>query len=169
MDTRTVLAVSLFFHFVATAVWIGGLLTLALTVHPAMRRALTDAPALARLLTGLRRRFTPYSNLSLVVLVVTGLTQMSLDANYDGVLQITNPWSVVMLLKHLTIGAMVVCGLALQYLVAPALERVSLLVEKGKGDAAAWERLRRAESRLTWANVALGVLVLAFSAWAGSL
>jgi hypothetical protein len=109
------------------------------------------------------------SNLAPAVLIVTGLTQMSLDPNYEGVLQITNTWSIIMLLKHLTIGGMVLCGLALQYGVAPALERASLLVERGKGDPTAWARLRRREVQLTWANVVLGVGVLAFSAWAGSL
>ncbi|MFN8372653.1 MAG: CopD family protein [Anaerolineae bacterium] len=169
MDNKTILAISLFFHLMSTVIWIGGLVTLSILVFPEVRRALENQPALYTLLTRLRKRFTPLSNLALAVLIVTGLTQMSLDPNYNGILQITNTWSVVMLLKHLTIGGMIVSGLALQYLVAPALERVSLLVERGKGDTEEWTRLRRRELRLTWLNVALGVLVLAFSAWAGAL
>jgi uncharacterized membrane protein len=153
----------------STVVWIGGLVILSILVFPEARRALENQPALYTLLTGLRKRFAPMSNLALAVLIVTGLTQMSLDPNYDGVLQITNTWSVVMLLKHLTIGGMVLCGLVLQYGVVPALERVSLLVERGKGDPAEWARLRRREVQLTWVNVILGVGVLVFSAWAGSL
>ena len=50
-----------------------------------------------------------------------------------------------------------------------ALQASSLLVERGKGDTEEWARLRRRELRLTWLNVVLGVLVLAFSAWAGAL
>jgi uncharacterized membrane protein len=150
-------------------VWIGGLVITSLLVWPEMRRVLQDQPALHHLLTRLRKRFTPWSNLALAVLIVTGLTQMSLDPNYDGVLQFDNMWSQVILSKHAVILLMVVVGVILQYGVVPALERASLLVERGKGDPAEWERLRRREVRLTWLNTALGIGVLALSAWAGSL
>lgn len=167
--SQPVLAISLFFHIVSTVLWIGGQIIMALLVWPEMRRVLKESPALYQLLNRLRQRFVPISWLALVVLVVTGLSQMTADPNYDGVMQITNEWSRVMLLKHLTIGLMVLSGLVLQYGIVPALERTSLLVERGKGDPAEWERLRRREVRLTWFNVGLGVLILAFSTWAGSL
>jgi uncharacterized membrane protein len=163
------LAISYFFHLIATVVWIGGLIILALMVWPEARRTLENQPALYTLLTRLRKRFMPLANLSLVVLVATGMLQMSGDPNYDGVLQFTNEWSRVMLLKHVAVGGMVICGAALQFAVIPALERSTLLAERGKGDAAEWARLRRNEVRLTWANVVLGVLVLAFTAWATAL
>jgi uncharacterized membrane protein len=169
MNNQTILAISLFFHLVSTVIWIGGLVILSVLVFPEVRRALENQPALYTLLSRIRQRFTPLSNLALAVLIVTGLTQMSLDSNYEGILQITNTWSVVMLIKHITIIGMVVCGLILQYAVAPALERVSLLVGRGKGDPEEWTHLRRREIRLTWLNVILGISVLAFSAWAGSL
>jgi hypothetical protein len=94
---------------------------------------------------------------------------MTADPNYEGVMQFTNDWSRAILLKHLAIGGMVVCGVALQFWVAPALERASLLAERGKGDPEAWARLHRYEVRLTGVNLALGVLVLAFTAWATAL
>jgi putative copper export protein len=85
------------------------------------------------------------------------------------VLQFTNEWSRVILFKHVAVAGMFVCGLALQYGVAPALERSTLLVEHHKGDPAELGRLQRREARLTWINVALGVLVLGFTAWATAL
>jgi len=163
------LAISLFFHLVATAVWIGGLLLTVILVLPETRRAMGKSPALLELLTRIRQRMTPLFNLSLAVLVTTGMFQMSLDSNYDGVLQITNEWSRVMLMKHIAIVGLVVVGVLLQFGVAPALERTALLVERGKGDAALLTRLRRREALLSWVSAALGVLVLAFSAWAGTL
>ena len=74
-----------------------------------------------------------------------------------------------MLLKHLAMGGMIVCGVLLQFWVAPALDRISLLIEKGRGDAESWSRLRRSEVRLTWMNVMLGLLVLGFTAWATAI
>ncbi len=163
------LALSYFVHLVATVVWIGGLITLTVFVWPETKRALANNPAFYDLLTRWRKRFVPLSNFSLVVLVLTGFIQMSGDPNYDGLLQFSNDWSRVMLLKHLAIIGMVICGLILQLAVTPALERAGLLLERGKGDALEWERLRRREIRLTWLNAGLGIVVLGFTAWATTI
>lgn len=166
---QSILALSYFFHLVATIVWIGGLVILMIMVLPEARRVLGANPAFYTLLSRLRQRFFPISNFSLAVLVVTGLIQMAGDTNYDGMLQFSSEWSRVILLKHVAIGGMFVCGLALQYWVAPALERATLLAEHHKGDAAELERLRGREARLTWINVVLGIAVLAFTAWATAI
>ena len=149
--------------------WIGGLVITALLVWPEMRRALADQPALYGLLNRLRKRFTPISNLSLSVLLVTGLFQMSLDENYNGMLNFDNEWSQVMLIKHIVIVLMALVGLFLQYVIIPALERTSMLLEREKGDVAEWQALRSREVALTWVSVALGLCVLGLSAWAGSI
>jgi putative copper export protein len=138
-------------------------------VVPEARRIFGEQPALEAFLMRLRKRFLPISHFSLVVLIVTGLIQMAGDSNYDGMLQFTNDWSRAILLKHIAIAGMFVCGLALQFSVIPALERARLLLDRGKGDPDAWVRLRRREARLTWINVALGVLVLGFTAWATAI
>lgn len=165
----SILAISYFFHLIATIIWIGGLVILTIMVLPEARRVLGENPAFYTLLARLRKRFFPLSNFSLALLVVTGLIQMSGDPHYDGVLQFTNEWSKVILLKHVAIGGMIVCGLALQYWVAPSLERATLLAERHKGDPQELELLRRREVRLTWINVALGIAVLGFTAWATAL
>lgn len=169
MPESTILAISLFFHLTATVVWVGGLVITVILVWPEVRRSLENSPALVTVLQRLRQRFTPLSNLSLAVLIVTGLTQMSLDPNYHGFMDFGNQWSRVILMKHLAIGLMVISGVLLQYGVFPALERASLLVERGKGGEEEWLKLRRREARLTWLNAILGIAVLALSAWAGSL
>ncbi len=130
----SILAISYFFHLIATIVWIGGLVILMVMVLPEARRVLGENPAFYTLLARLRQRFFPLSNFSLALLVVTGLIQMSGDPHYDGVLQFTNEWSKVILLKHVAIAGMFVCGLALQYWVAPVA---------GTGDAAGGASQRR--------------------------
>lgn len=165
----SLLAVSYFFHLVATVLWLGGLALFVLMVWPEARRIFSESPALYAFLNRLRKRFYPLTNFSLVVLVITGLFQMPADPNYEGVLDFSNDWSRLILIKHIAIFGMVVCGLVIQYGVVPALERTSLLVERGKGDPAEYERLRRREVRLTWANVALAALVLACTAWATAI
>ena len=164
-----ILAVNYFFHLIATIVWIGGLALFAVLVFPEAQRVLKDSPAFYDLLARLRRRFLPLTNFSLAVLIGTGMIQMAGDPNYDGMLQFTNEWSRVILYKHIAIIGMLICGVILQYRVAPALERARLLASRGKADAAEMERLQRAEVRLTWVNVILGVAVLGFTAWATAL
>ena len=162
-------AVSLFFHLIATAVWIGGLLLMVLLVIPETRRAMQQSPGLYDLLTRLRKRMAPLFNLSLAVLIVTGMFQMSLDPNYDGLMQFDNEWSRVILFKHIALVGLVISGGMLQFSVIPSMERAALLIERGKGDPNEIERLRRRETVLSWISAGLGVLILGFSAWAGSL
>jgi uncharacterized membrane protein len=150
-------------------IWIGGIFLTLILVWPEVNRTLKDQPTLYPMLQRLRKRFTPYGNLALAVLIVTGLFQMSADSNYDGVLQFTNEWSRIILLKHIAIGGMIICGGVLQFGVSPALERATLLAERGKGNPAEWEKLRRREVRLTRINAALGILILAFSTYAATL
>lgn len=168
-----ILAASYFVHLLATVVWLGGLAILAILVHPEARRTLQNSPGMYQFMNRLRKRFVPMANFSLAVLVTSGMVQMAGDENYLGVLDFSNSWSVAMLLKHIAVAGMVVCSLALQYAVAPALERTSLLLERGKDSGAAnthtWERLSRRETALTWANNGLGALVLLCTAWMTAL
>ncbi len=165
----SLLAASLFLHLLATVVWLGGLTLLTLLVWPETRRSLADDAGRHRFLQRLRKRFQPLTWLSLVVLIVTGLFQMTADPHYEGMLQFNNSWSRAILLKHVAMAGMVICGVLLQWRVVPALERAGWLLERNRGDAAEWVRLRRQEVRLTRISVALGLLVLVFTAWATSL
>jgi uncharacterized membrane protein len=169
LPQSTILAISLFFHLLATVIWVGGLVITTVLVWPAVRRTLADTPALYSVLGQFRQRFTPWGNLCLVVLIVTGLFQMSLDENYNGLLDFSNTWSVVILMKHIAIIGMIGIGVIMQYGIFPALERNSLLLEREKGNPEVWSRLRQREIRLTWLNTLLGIAVLGFSAWAGVL
>ena len=159
----SILAVSYFFHLIATVIWLGGLAVFALLLFP--EGALLPDALRARM----RRRFLPLTNFSLVVLIFTGLTQMAGDPNYDGVLQFTNTWSVVILLKHVVIVGMLIAGGILQWGITPTLDRQNLLAQRGKQDAAVITRLHRTEVQLTWINVILGALVLGLTAWATAL
>ena len=165
----SVLAISLFFHILATVIWIGGILLITFLVVPELNRSLADQPALHQLLTRLRARFTILGNLALALLIVTGLLQMTADPHYDGLLQLDNDWSRVLLIKHLLILLMALTGLALQFGVAPALERASLLLQRGQSDDREWRRLRRNERRLSLLIAALALLILAASAWLTAL
>lgn len=141
-------------------------------VYPGVMRVLRNSPELYQFLSLWRKRFYPISNLSLLALIVSGSFQMTANENYDGLLSFDNVWSQVMLAKHILIVVMAIVGLALQYGVAPALERTSLLLEKGKGQentAQDFESLRQREVWLTWLLGLMGLSILGMSAWLGAL
>lgn len=165
----SLLAVSVFFHIVSTLVWVGGLLFMTIFVWPEVQRVLADNPALYRILSRLRKRFMPATNLALVVLIITGLTQMVGDPNYGGTLVFDNDWSKIILVKHGLLVIMVALGVLLQFGVIPALERATLLAERGKDSEDQWSRLRRRERWLTSASLLLGLAIIALSTWAAAL
>lgn len=158
-----VLALSYWLHMLATIVWVGGLALMALVVWPGARAVLGPGPKLADLFSRLQHRFAPWAWGSLAVLIVTGLTQMAGNENYDGLLQVTNAWAMAILLKHVAIGGMVLIGVYQQWSVQPALVRLATLQAHGR-EAPGLDELRRSEVRLTRLNLACGVLVLAFTA-----
>jgi uncharacterized membrane protein len=162
------LAFTYWLHLLATVVWVGGLALMALVVAPGLARVLDDDARRADVLARLRRRFTPLANLSLVVLVVTGMLQMVSDSHYDGLLRLSNGWARAMLLKHVAVGGMVIVGVIMQWQLVPAIERARLLASRqlGEGDLPA---LRVRERRLSRLDLALGILVLLFTALATAL
>ena len=165
LNAPGLLALSFFLHLIATVVWIGGLVTMALVVWPGLRRALGDDDRrLARAVEAIDRRFKPLANLSLVVLILTGLVQMNANKNYKGFLYFDNLWAQAILLKHAAIIGMIVVGALLQFGVQPALQRNAMLAAAGVSNEREAAALRQRMARLGRINLVLGVIVLILTA-----
>ncbi|MBZ0320819.1 MAG: hypothetical protein K8L91_30680 [Anaerolineae bacterium] len=158
----TILAISYFVHLIATVVWIGGLAMILFLVWPESARSLANQEERRKVVLGIQARFRPMANFSLVMLVGTGLVQMSGDPNYEGFLTFENTWSLAMLLKHIAFAGMVGLTLLTQFSLAPAIERAILLASKGQSSQL--ESLLAREVRLMWGLAGLGVIVLVFTA-----
>jgi len=94
---------------------------------------------------------------SLLVLVGTGLFQMSANPNYSGTLAI--------LLKHLVFLAMTVVSAYLTWGIMPRLQRLAIRQAVGQ-DGGDLESLHRQENLVLKLNLALGIIVLALTALA---
>jgi uncharacterized membrane protein len=151
---------------VATVVWIGGLVTMALVVWPGLRRVVTEEQTFGRLIEAIQARFRPLANLSLIVLVLTGLVQMNANENYNGFLNFSNLWSQAIALKHLAIIGMIVIGAVMTFGIQPALRRQAILIAGGVGEEADTAHLRKRIDRLARIDLILGILVLGFTALA---
>jgi uncharacterized membrane protein len=151
------LTVSYWVHLLSTVVWLGGLALMALVAWPAVRRRVLDASQWA----DLRLHFTPWANASLVLLWVTGFLQMAADDNYHGFLVFDNTWARAILIKHIAVLGMMAFGIAIQWRIYPALNRLALLEKKQPEMAAAErEKLVRQEIRLLRWNLVLAAAVL---------
>ena len=156
-----ILALSYWIHLLATIVWLGGMALMLLVAWPALQQGTLASNQWLNI----QRRFLPWANLSLIILLVTGFFQMSSDRNYTGFLQVDSLWAWAILLKHIVFGAMVVIMVYVQAFLYPSMTRLSLLEEK-RPDLAEKERakLRRQEVRLLRLNMLCAVAVLLFTA-----
>lgn len=161
------LSLAYWLHMLATVIWIGALATLALLVLPAARRTL-EGPAYAGFLEVLQKRLDPLAWLSLVILLATGMFQMSASPFYEGFLSIEGRWGTAIFIKHLVFICMTGVSAYLTWGLLPQLRRLALARARGQDTTRQADSLQRREARLIWLNLALGVLVLALTAVARS-
>lgn len=150
-------------HMVATVILVGSLSALSWLVLPAARKLLSVQQQLS-LLEAIRRRFEPLLWFCLGLLIVTGLFQMSVNPNYNGLLAGGTRWSLALLLKHLLVIAVIVISAIQTWEVFPALRRALLRPERVS--EAEWQALERRQRRLLHFNLALALLILAVTALA---
>lgn len=164
-----ILALNYWLHLIATVLWLGGLALLSLIVWPGLVvKPGEEAPN--AFLDAVERRFWPIANVSLVVLIVTGMLQMSGDPHYHGMLKIDSPWAIGLLAKHVVIAGIIVASVVLQSSVQPEVERAVLLALKGDASARQEEAaLRRRARLLTLASLGLGLVVLMLTAFITAL
>jgi uncharacterized membrane protein len=164
MELDLALSFAYWVHMLATILWIGGLAALVLIVLPAARQALESGPY-AAFLERLQRRLDPLAWFSLVLLIATGMFQMSASPQYEGFLSVTSAWAAAILLKHLFFFAMIGVSAYMTWGVLPALRRMALIQSRSKVvDEQELSRLQRREALLVRLNLVLGVIVLAFTA-----
>jgi uncharacterized membrane protein len=166
--SNLIISLSFFLHLLATVAWIGGLVTLALVVQPVLDRAVDNLPLRARLLGAMLKRFQPIANISLAVLILTGMVQTFTSRYYKGFLQFDNLWAQAILLKHVAVLGMIVVAVFITFSVQPALQRNALLIANGVTDAAQVDRVQRQQTRLTRLNLVLSLSVLLFTAIASA-
>lgn len=159
--TFWILALSYWVHLLATVIWLGGMALMAIVALPALRQGTLASNQWFTF----QRRFIPWANGSLVILLITGFVQMTTDENYTGFLSFDSVWAWAILLKHIAFLGMVAITAYVQASLYPAMSRAALLAERRPQLAAAEEaRLVQRETRLLRLNLLCAVIVLFFTA-----
>ena len=156
-----IISFSYWIHLLATVVWLGGMALLALVAWPALRQGtLADNQWF-----GMQKKFAPWANLSLVLLLITGFVQMTNDPNYSGFMVIDSLWAWAMLLKHLAFVGLTLLTVYVQFSLYPAMSRLALLADTRPQLAAAeQEKLSQKEWLFLRINLACAALILLFTA-----
>lgn len=154
-------------HMLATVSWIGGLAALAVFVLPAAKASLS-AQAYSDLLASLQKRFDPLSWFCLVLLIATGMFQMSASPHYEGFLAVESRWTAAILIKHLVFLGMAAIAAYLTWGILPKIRRLALARSRGGEIAGDIFRLEAQELRLLQVNLILGVIALLLTAIARS-
>jgi len=153
---QIVFAVITFLHDLFTAVWIGGLITLGITVLPSAKKVLGMGPQTKKLMDAIQKRLSVLVYVSIVGLVLTGFLQANRSPAFQGLFSFGNPYSTVLTLKHILVLAMI----------AVALYRSLVLGRRSGPSTPSQEKL---SAGLLFLNIVLGVAVLLLSGFSTAL
>lgn len=164
-----VLSLSYLIHMVATVVWFGGLVTVALFILPFIQKNLKIEER-EKILNTIQSKLNPIGWMCLFILTGTGMFQMSEHPSYQGFLAIDNSWAIALFIKHLFIILMVFAMGYMTWIVIPELKKIALKQKLGKEiSQVEMIKVRKKEELIIWTNFVLAVFVLIFTAWARSV
>lgn len=129
MPTKTIVfALVTFLHDLFTAAWIGGLITLGLTVMPSVKKVLGKRPETKKLMDTIQKRNAILIYVSMIGLVLTGLLQANRASAFLGLFSLGNTYSAILAVKHILVLAMIAIALyrslALAKTSTPAQEKL---------------------------------------------
>ena len=153
--SQTLIALSFWLHSLATLFLIGHYVLLLAIYLPAMRKSTLEATG--TILGDISRQSRRWMYASLVIFIFTGIYLMFADPNYLGPGDFGNRWSILMLVKHLLIVAMIGAGFWFN-----AILRVGPMLSSRNSAELAYARFRR----FTVMMAISGVLVLLLTAFA---
>ena len=145
------LATSTTLHALAMIVFIGHYLLLSLIYLPALSTMDNAGKALGEI----SRRSRPWMYGAIFVFAVTGVHLMLVNPNYRGIGNFSNPWAMLMLIKHLIIVVMIGLGFWFN-----AIQRVGPAMRSNSGAALGVVKFRQYSNSMA----ICGVLVLALTA-----
>ena len=98
-------SLSYWLHAVATVIFIGHFVLLALIYLPVLSKSGNGA-----VLSGISKQSRSWMYASLIVFTITGIYLTLVDPNYMGIGNFSNVWAIAMLVKHILVIAMIGIG-----------------------------------------------------------
>lgn len=133
--SEILIAVSTWLHALATVVFIGHFVLLALIYLPAVKDK-PDIP-IGAILGEFSKRSRVWMYIALFIFMATGIHLMLVNPYYLGVGNFGNVWSILMLVKHVLILGMIAAGFWFN-----AIMRVGPMLSSRTGSSQATDRFR---------------------------
>ncbi|RLI55628.1 MAG: hypothetical protein DRO93_11840 [Candidatus Thorarchaeota archaeon] len=121
MANVVVLALVGFLHTLFTAIWIGGMIALALTVLTTIRKTLGMGPESKKLIDNIRNSLSKITYVAFIVLIATGVLMSNSSPLFQGFFTLGNEYSLALTLKHILVAIMIVIAI-LRSRVVPRLD-----------------------------------------------
>lgn len=102
--SQILMALFVWLHALATVILIGHYLLISRIYLPVLEK--DNAATLSEI----SKRSRPWLYASLVTFMVSGIYLMMIDPNYLGVGNFSNPWAILMLVKHILVIVMLALG-----------------------------------------------------------
>ena len=149
--SQLLLATSTTLHALAMIVFIGHYLLMSLIYLP----ALSNVDAGVKALGEMSRQSRRWLYLSILAFAATGVHLMLVNPNYLGIGNFSNPWAMLMLIKHIIIVVMIGLGFWFN-----AIQRVGPAMRSNTGAAQGVVKFRQYSNLMA----ICGVLVLTLTA-----
>jgi len=141
-------------HLVATILWIGGISFILFIAIPSSKQALgTEA---GKLMSEIAKRFTPLANLSIALLIISGIFLQVLSRKFSWEISyLENSVTMTLIIKHILVFGMIAIHFYRGLLLVPKIKRTVLDVKKAT--------LQKLSINLVKVNFVLGLIVLLLS------
>ena len=117
-----------------------------------------------RLMKEISKRFTPMANISILLLIATGIVIARYEKNFIGLLEFNKPWNVIILLKHFLVASMIIIHFYRGLILNPKIGRLSSKINESKV-----AKLQKISLDLVKSNLVLGMIVLVLTGISSSL
>jgi len=102
-----IVSLSHFLHILATVVWVGGIFMTLLVILPGSKTALESGPLVGKLMKEVGQRFTPLANMSILILIVSGLILLYANRNFTSFGDLLKSWNILIFCKFAVVAVMV--------------------------------------------------------------
>ena len=122
-------------HSIFTALWIGGMLTLAFAVFPSIMKVLGKSKETKLTISKIKKRMSIFVYVSMVGLILTGLLMAKQSGQSTGFLTFGNPYSTILSIKHILYILMILLSIfrsliidKLEKITPPSKEKLNMII-----------------------------------------
>lgn len=162
----TIIAISYWLHLLATVIWIGGIFLILFAALPSAKEYLNKEASGFMSIIG--KRFTPFANYSIFILVITGILMVSLNRGFNSLTTLETIYSKILFLKIIIAVVMIIIHFFRGLCLNPRIARFSSMIEKSSEEesetiSSRISNLKNLSLNLVKINFGLGMIILILS------